>query len=529
MRPTLLLALALVAPTLAAGQTSPDIDGGLDLVRDALDQQQVLDLWTDVVPTTELAKERLARAGVASGDQAARALAGYVTADAIGAWHQVLMDANLGGTDVTTAAEGSRGTSIEQIVASLAAVEGRLPLTSRVLVNILFEIQDYERAAASLQLAFDRFPGSADVHAVARQWSTFHPAPREVVAQLDAAFESLGSERAVDAEVASRLMTTQAQFLHAAGLRHYEAAELEQAGEAFEKSADHFRTADAMHRDLDAYDIARQIAQSWNYAGWSHYYLAVNKVGDEAAQLDDATRTAAGSQRREFSVGNDVIVGHLREAEEAFLEALRTRPDDEGGVLGLTYVGSFYKDNLGDALCRDYFARIAPRADQASWWNNLGLLSRDTGVAAEMAGDTERARELYEQAHHAYSRCIDLAPDNARWVNDTGLMLYYHLDRNLDQAEQYFRRAWELGQEVCDNPFVDEAKYDENFLAYTDAMLNLARLLSDQDRLDEAKDVIDQLVELAPMRPDARLTQREIDAKLAERGDESADETESES
>lgn len=512
MRSLSLLALALVAPTITARQTA-DVDSGLALVRDALEQQQVVDLWTDVVPTTELAKAQLARAGV-TGDDTARALAGYVTADAIGAWHQVLMDANLGGTDVTTAAEQSRGTSIDEIVESLAAVEGELAITSRVLVNILFEVQDYDRASTSLGKALEIFPASEDVHAVARQWHQFHPQPRTVVAALDAAFSDLGADRAIDAETASRLMTTQGHFLHAEGLQTYNNNDLSAAARSFEQAARHFRTADAMHRGADSLQVAQQVAQSWVYAGWSHYYQAVNTVGEEAAALDDASRTRGGSQQREFSAGNEVVIGHLDHSESSFLEALRSLPGDSNAVLGLTYVGSFYKDNLGDDMCRDFFARIAPRASEAAWWNNLGFLSRDTGVAAEFRGDTERARELYEQAYHAYSQCIALAPDNARWVNDTGLMLYYHLNRNLEAAEQHFRRSWELGREVCDNPFVDEAKHDENFLAYTDAMLNLARLCSDQDRLDEAKAVIDELVELAPMRPDARLTQREIEAKL---------------
>ncbi len=512
-RPTI-LALALLSPFATATQQT-DVDGGLALVRQALDQQQELELWTDVVPTTEQAKAMLARAGVRGEGDAARALAGYVTADAVGAWHQVLMDANLGGTDVNTAAEQSRGPGIDGIVASLTAVEGTLPITSRVLANILFETQDYDRATTVLAAALERFPESADVHDVARQWYGFHPSPRSVISTLDGALERIATERAIDAEVASRMITTQGHFFHADGLLTYNQNDLANAAANFEKAARHFSTADAIHHGLDTFEVARMTAESWNYAGWSHYYLAVNTLGEDAAALDDATRTAGGSRERVLDTETkDAVLVHMQNSERAFLSALRARHGDEGAVLGLTFVGSFYKDNLGDDLCRDFFARIAPRATEASWWNNLGFLARDTGVAAEGRGEDERAHELYEQAHAAYARCIELAPDNSRWVNDTGLMLYYHLNRDLDVAETHFKNAWQLGRDVCDNPFVDQDTFDENFMAYTDAMLNLARLYNDQGKLDEAKKVADELVELAPERPDAQMTKRVIDAKI---------------
>jgi tetratricopeptide (TPR) repeat protein len=115
----------------------------------------------------------------------------------------------------------------------------------------------------------------------------------------------------------------------------------------------------------------------------------------------------------------------------------------------------------------------------------------------------------YEQAQEVlaagadHERCIELAPDNARYVNDTGLILLYHLERDLDRAEELFRRAIALGRADYDNPFADETVKEESFLAFTDAMLNLATLHLRLGQLDAARAQCDELLAIAPDRPDA--------------------------
>ncbi len=110
----------------------------------------------------------------------------------------------------------------------------------------------------------------------------------------------------------------------------------------------------------------------------------------------------------------------------------------------------------------------------------------------------------YEDALAAYERCLALEPDNARYINDTALILLYHLHRDLDRAETMFRHAIELGQKACDNPFSDDSVREENFGAFTDAMLNLSLLMARDGRFDEAAALCDQLVAAAPDREDAR-------------------------
>lgn len=109
--------------------------------------------------------------------------------------------------------------------------------------------------------------------------------------------------------------------------------------------------------------------------------------------------------------------------------------------------------------------------------NDAGFLNRDAGVALELraeellaraiglsdgpdAGWAEaelagfraqaarllaRAREHMEKSYRAYVDAAALAPQDARVLNDTGLILAYYLQRDPDRARQYFRDAIAVG------------------------------------------------------------------------------------
>jgi tetratricopeptide (TPR) repeat protein len=199
--------------------------------------------------------------------------------------------------------------------------------------------------------------------------------------------------------------------------------------------------------------------------------------------------------------GLELALPALERAEADFSEAYAALRDDDEARRGISLTADLYYQAGDLAGIRDAFGRAARRFDDAEWWNNHAFFCRET--------------ERYEDAYAAYSRCIELAPDNARWVNDTGLILLYHLQRDLDHAELLFRRAWELGRAVTDNPFASQEAVQENFLAYTDAMLNLGRLMFEQGRLDEAATVVAELLALAPERPDARQLRNAIERARA--------------
>lgn len=134
--------------------------------------------------------------------------------------------------------------------------------------------------------------------------------------------------------------------------------------------------------------------------------------------------------------------------------------------------------------------------DSAEWWNNLGFTCR------------EAAR--YDQSYAAYERCIALAPDSVRYLNDTGLILLYHLHRDLDRAEALFARAVELGAAQYPTLAPDDPAEPTLRSAYGDALLNDALIKARTARPEDAEAPLSRLERLDPTRLDlveARLEQ----------------------
>lgn len=135
------------------------------------------------------------------------------------------------------------------------------------------------------------------------------------------------------------------------------------------------------------------------------------------------------------------------------------------------------------------------RPTDSSLANNAGFLSRDASEALERrgsalveralgatpAGSPEegmaligRARELMEASYAAYVRASELAPDDARVINDTGLILTYYLRRAPETARAYHERAIAVGAPRLEAG--DLAEDDDLFTAVGDAYQNLGYL-----------------------------------------------------
>jgi tetratricopeptide (TPR) repeat protein len=83
-------------------------------------------------------------------------------------------------------------------------------------------------------------------------------------------------------------------------------------------------------------------------------------------------------------------------------------------------------------------------------YNNAGLAARDRGVQVSKQGEREAAMQLWERSYAHYQKAVELSPDDARIVNDCGLMLVYHLNRDFERARQLFDRAIAIGQAQLD-------------------------------------------------------------------------------
>ncbi len=174
--------------------------------------------------------------------------------------------------------------------------------------------------------------------------------------------------------------------------------------------------------------------------------------------------------------------GDLERAHEAFLSmedlfkgglAWELQGRMPSGVQGLHYIGSAYAQRIGgrdpnelesiDDVSRaakvyDFLHEYQP--SDVTWANNAGFFNRDTAVAlafkAEALGKQgradeanqlmERAREGMEKSYRAYVDAARLAPGDVRIQNDTGLVLTYYLQRDVELAEQYLLTAVKLGE-----------------------------------------------------------------------------------
>lgn len=142
--------------------------------------------------------------------------------------------------------------------------------------------------------------------------------------------------------------------------------------------------------------------------------------------------------------------------------------------------------------------------ENADLANDCGFLNRDAGVALQQEAETvllraeklaegsaeeaalaraeaeallRRARAAMEESYGAYLRAAELSPQDARVQNDTGLILTYYLQRDLERAEHYLRLAIELGNARLAAGISDPEQLAAVTEAVGDAHQNLGVLL----------------------------------------------------
>jgi len=217
------------------------------------------------------------------------------------------------------------------------------------------------------------------------------------------------------------------------------------------------------------------------------------------------------------------------------------------GVRGLQVVADeYYKGNENDpdavrnaAAIYDFLRQAQP---EDPWHaNNAGFFNRDAAVlletqarvrllrrARETSDPTERkaleqgaaaalalADELMERSYAAYVDAAELAPDNVRIVNDTGLIMTYYLRTDAETAERYLLRAIELApaqleraRAAAAEEGIDEAESEQRQLdlaglteAYGDAHENLGILyLTLKNEPAVAKAWFEKAVAIGPQR-----------------------------
>ncbi len=140
---------------------------------------------------------------------------------------------------------------------------------------------------------------------------------------------------------------------------------------------------------------------------------------------------------------------------DAILAEMRREPEAHAAkveqVLGEIH-GS--RRLLDRALLAEICAETLP--EEPRHWNNLGLFLRDEAERLELMPDQSpnprTVEKLYERAYAAYSRALELMPDDPQLLNDTAVILHYHLDRDLDRALAMYESAIQLADTRLADP-----------------------------------------------------------------------------
>jgi tetratricopeptide (TPR) repeat protein len=238
----------------------------------------------------------------------------------------------------------------------------------------------------------------------------------------------------------------------------------------------------------------REATLLW-WLGWARFGAA-EWAGSEEAFLA-GLRLAPEISNGWYYIG---LARHYRKDAEGALEALRTGWEADpaslagtaaasgGGVRGFEgLIGWCATQEPARNLDAAFLAEVLTVAfpDEPRHWNNLGLFLRDEGERQEWAAhegtgpepDADVLADLYTRSFAAYERALALTPDDPQVLNDTALMLQYHLDREPERVEAMYRRSIELSERRLASDELspdDHARFEQT---RKDARGNLDRLL----------------------------------------------------
>jgi len=322
------------------------------------------------------------------------------------------------------------------------AAAGELAGAATELAHALLWRQRFAEATEAFSTAIAWAPEAVDYAAMQRLLAPAKPAQGEAAVGFAAALETGVARFAARPAAAYERAATPLWWL---GWERFTAADWSASEEAF----------------LACMKLEPSITNAWFYVGLARQYrkdhdgaIAALHSGWEADPTTmTATAQSAGGSLRAF----EALIGWCASQEPA--------------------------RNLEAAFLAELLAQAFP-ADPRHW-NNLGLFLRDEGERLEIAAhlaheappDPALLSDLYERSFTAYQRALALTPDDPQVLNDTALMLQYHLLRDLDQVEAMYRRSIALSEERLASPDIsaeDRARFEQT---KSDASGNLRRLL----------------------------------------------------
>ncbi|MCH2101914.1 MAG: hypothetical protein MK209_08335 [Planctomycetes bacterium] len=214
-------------------------------------------------------------------------------------------------------------------------------------------------------------------------------------------------------------------------------------------------------------------------------------------------RTAHGWVYWSQSLVDDAADAFLA-AIEADPERLEPEPVSESLRLGIYSVdGHYFSQNRLDKA-RTFHRRLFDTyQDNPDWTNNYAFACREVASTLAQQSKAENAQLVWQESWRAYSRTVELAPNDVRFVNDRALIAVHYLegDQHHELSEQELHRATRLGKKQLAQLAEDVPERERRLLdeAVGDAWENLAYLdVVRRQRLDRAESYLAEAVKHYP-------------------------------
>ena len=246
--------------------------------------------------------------------------------------------------------------------------------------------------------------------------------------------------------------------------------------EAAEKSFARTREIEASYTDAClAYEVISRCGKGWSLyyggdlAGSADAFWSMEELFEGGLQWEVQDRLWSGVRSLNF-----LLAKYNAAWEEVF-----DRESDR------SYAECFPNLEEAAALANRLFEYDS---EDRNHGNNAGYFNRDIAVQYETQGTSaleqedneDRARQLFALANEhmelsfsAYVQAAKLSPQDARVINDTGLILTYYLQRDLDTAREYFDRSIAVGLPQLEAGIEDEEELTMTREAIGDAYQNL--------------------------------------------------------
>lgn len=221
-----------------------------------------------------------------------------------------------------------------------------------------------------------------------------------------------------------------------------------------------------------------------DHAGAAGDYLAAEHDFRASARLDPELKRAVNAylpSLRSYRGHAFTLAERFNEAEAALFSAIDLDPAHEGALAFLHELqDAMWKKFGGESMPKERWEEMRAFASKlctvepgnAANWNNWGFFARESGK--------------YEESYLAYRRALALDPRNARYLNDTALILMYHLDRDLERAAEWLEESIALAEAGMHDAERATARRVEDEVTLGDAYGNLVNLLQGTGRKEQA-------------------------------------------